>query len=64
MNTQEIWALADKSAICSAHTCFMYPASKLTREGILSYNMWLKVEHRALEDYGEKIYRGSKHHWL
>lgn len=64
MNTQEVLALGDKSALCSDHMCFLDPAEKPAKGDFSLCNIWLKVKYSALGGYGEKVHSGSKPHWL
>lgn len=55
LNTQEVSALGDKSAVCPDHMCFLDPAQKPDKGDFTLCNIWLKVKCSALGDYGEKF---------
>lgn len=64
LNTQEVSALSDKSALCSDHMCFLDPVQKSAKGDFSLCSIWLKGKHSALGDYWQKVHRGSKPHWL
>lgn len=64
LNTQEVLALSDKSALCSYHKCSLDPAQKPAKRDFSLCSTWPKVEHSALGGNWQKVHRGSKLHWL
>lgn len=65
LNTQEVWALGDKSDLCSDHMYFLDPAQKPAKRRFSFIQRMAKSEAFCpRRGYEERVHRCSKPHWL